>query len=63
MRGIQTQFAEYERAKMAERTRRGKERKAREGKVLRGPKSPYGFHYNAAGDGLIVYEPEMVVAE
>ena len=29
MRGIQTQFAEYERAKIAERTRRGKERKAR----------------------------------
>ena len=63
MRGIQTQFAEYERAKIAERTRRGKERKAREGKVLRGPKSPYGFRYNSAGDGLIVYEPEMVVAE
>src|SRR5215208_4627950 len=63
MRGIQTQFAEYERAKIAERTRRGKERKAREGKVLRGPKSPYGFRYNATGDGLIVYEPEMVVAE
>jgi site-specific DNA recombinase len=63
MRGIQTQFAEYERAKIAERTRRGKERKAREGKILRGPKPPYGFRYNAAGDGLIVYEPEMVVAE
>jgi hypothetical protein len=63
MRGIQTQFAEYERAKIAERTRRGKERKAREGKILRGPKPPYGFRYNRAGDGLIVYEPEMVVAE
>ncbi len=33
MRGIQTQFAEYERAKIAERTRRGKERKAREGRI------------------------------
>ena len=63
MRGIQTQFAEYERAKIAERTRRGKERKAREGKILRGPKPPYGFRYNAAGDGLVVYEPEMIVAE
>jgi site-specific DNA recombinase len=61
MRGIQTQFAEYERAKIAERTRRGKERKAREGKILRGPKPPYGFRYNAAGDRLVVYEPEMVV--
>src|SRR5215211_7172442 len=62
MRGIQTQFAEYERAKIAERTRRGKERKAREGKVLRGRKPPYGFRYNPAGDGLVVHEPEMVVA-
>jgi site-specific DNA recombinase len=61
MRGIQTQFAEYERAKIAERTRRGKERKAREGKILRGAKPPYGFRYNAAGDGLVVHEPEMVV--
>jgi site-specific DNA recombinase len=40
MRGIQGQFAEYERAKIVERTRRGKERKAREGRVLRGPKPP-----------------------
>ncbi len=61
MRGTQTQFAEYERAKITERTRRGKERKAREGKILRGAKPPYGFRYNAAGDGLIVHEPEMVV--
>src|SRR5918995_483658 len=28
-----------------------------------GLKPPYGFRYNSAGDGLIVYEPEMVVAE
>jgi site-specific DNA recombinase len=61
MRGIQSQFAEYELAKIAERTRRGKKRKAREGKILRGPKPPYGFRYNAVGDGLIVHEPEMVV--
>jgi site-specific DNA recombinase len=38
MRGIQGQFAEYERAKIVERTRRGKERKAREGRIMRGPK-------------------------
>jgi site-specific DNA recombinase len=61
MRGIQTQFAEYERAKIAERTRRGKERKAREGRILRGRKPPYGFRYNAAGDGLMIHEPEMAV--
>jgi site-specific DNA recombinase len=63
MRGIQTQFAEYERTKIAERTRRGKERKAREGKVLRGAKPPYGFRYNAAGDGLVVHDPEMAAVE
>jgi site-specific DNA recombinase len=61
MRGIQTQFAENERAKIAERTRRGKERKAREGRILRGRKPPYGFRYNAAGDGLVIHEPEMAV--
>jgi site-specific DNA recombinase len=61
--GILDQLAKYERAKITERSRRGKLRKAREGKILRGPKPPYGFRYNRAGDGLIVYEPEMVVAE
>jgi site-specific DNA recombinase len=63
MRGIQGQFAEYERAKIVERTRRGKERKAREGRIMRGPKSPYGFRYNATHDALIVHEPEMLVVE
>jgi site-specific DNA recombinase len=61
--GILDQLSKYERAKITERSRRGKLRKAREGKILRGPKPPYGFRYNRAGDGLIVYEPEMVVAE
>ncbi len=35
MRGIQSQFSEYERAKIVERTRRGKERKVRQGRILR----------------------------
>jgi DNA invertase Pin-like site-specific DNA recombinase len=61
--GILDQLRKFERAKTAERSRRGKLRKAREGKILRGPKPPYGFRYNAAGDGLIVYEPEMVIAD
>jgi site-specific DNA recombinase len=43
MRGIQGQFAEYERAKIVERTRRGKERKAREGRIMWGPKPLMGF--------------------
>jgi len=63
MRGIQDQFAEYERAKIAERTRRGRIRKAREGKLLPSPQPPFGFRYNAAGDGLIVHEPEILIVK
>jgi site-specific DNA recombinase len=56
-------MAKFERAKTAERTRRGKLRKAREGKVIATMKPPYGFRYNEARDGLVVYEPEMKVVE
>src|SRR3954470_1461166 len=51
MRGIQDQFAEYERAKTAERSRRGKLRKAREGKIIANNSVDYGFQYNVAHDG------------
>jgi site-specific DNA recombinase len=61
--GILDQLAKYERAKIAERSRRGKLRKAREGKVLRGPKPPYGFRYDAEGEGLLVHEAEMALIE
>ena len=61
--GILDQLAKYERAKIAERTRRGKLRKAREGKVVATMKPPYGFRYNGARDGLVVFEPEMAVVE
>jgi site-specific DNA recombinase len=53
--GILDQLAKYERAKIAERTRRGKLRKAREGKVVATMKPPYGFRYTAARDGLVVH--------
>src|SRR5215217_8251551 len=46
--GILDQLAKYERAKMAERSRRGKLQKAREGKMVAGPRPPYGFRYNDA---------------
>ena len=59
--GILDQLAKYERAKMAERTRRGRIRKAREGKLLPSPQPPLGFRYNAAGDGLVVHDPEMLI--
>ena len=60
--GILDQLAKFERAKLAERSRRGKMRKAREGHV--GVTTPkYGFRYNEARDGLVVHEPEMRVVE
>jgi site-specific DNA recombinase len=60
--GILDQLAKFERAKLAERSRRGKIRKAKEGHV--GVTTPkYGFRYNEAKDGLIVCEPEMKVVE
>jgi len=58
--GILDQLAKYERAKIAERTRRGKLRKAREGKVVT-PTPKYGFRFNETHDGLIVHEAEMTV--
>jgi len=61
--GILDQLAKFERAKMAERTRRGKLRKAREGKISATMKPPYGFRYNSARDGLEVYGPEITVVE
>ena len=43
--GILDQLAKFERAKTAERTRRGKLRKAQEGKIVGTGKAPYGFYY------------------
>src|SRR5215204_1636556 len=59
--GILDQLAKYERAKMAERSRRGKLRKAREGKVVAGPVPTYGFRYNDSRDNYIVDERTMTV--
>jgi site-specific DNA recombinase len=49
-----------ERLKIAERTRRGLDRKVREGKVIRGNKAPYGFAYADDGNSLVI-APEMGV--
>jgi site-specific DNA recombinase len=57
--GILDQLAKFERAKIAERTRRGKIRKTREGKVMAGHRVKYGFRLNAARDGLLVDEQKM----
>jgi site-specific DNA recombinase len=59
--GILDQLGKYERAKTAERTRRGKLKKAREGKVVGTHAPRYGFRFNAAKDGYEVNEAEMEV--
>jgi site-specific DNA recombinase len=59
--GILDQLAKYERAKMTERSRRGKLRKAREGKMIAGPVPTYGFRYNDSRDNYVVDERTMPV--
>jgi site-specific DNA recombinase len=59
--GIMDQLAKFERAKIAERTRRGKLRKAREGKVVGTHAPRYGFKFNATKDAYEVNESEMEV--
>src|SRR5215217_5978978 len=60
--GILDQLAKYERAKIAERSRRGKLRKAREGRAV-APIAKYGYRFNEARDALLIHDPEMVVVE
>ncbi len=61
---IQGAIAEYERAKMLERCRRGRLHRARRGE-LAPPSTPYGYIYSArkyGGDGQIrIHEPEAAV--
>jgi len=59
--GILDQLAKYERAKIAERSRRGKLRKAREGKMIPASTPNYGFGYNGARDNYVVDEANMCV--
>ncbi len=57
--GILDQLAKFERAKTAERARRGRLRKAREGKIIATHTPAYGFAYNAMRDGYLVNEENM----
>ncbi len=57
--GILDQLAKFERAKTTERTRRGKLQKARQGKVVAGPRPNFGFKYNASRDNYVVDEEQM----
>ncbi len=54
-------IANWERKKIAERTRRGKLQKARQGKIIANHSVNYGFKLNAARDGYIVDERDMEV--
>lgn len=57
--GILDQIARYERLKIAERSRRGKLRKAREGKVVAAKRPHYGYRYSASRDAYEVEEADM----
>src|SRR5215207_6611441 len=59
MDGVFDQFAKFERAKTAERSRRGKLRKAREGKIIATSTPDYGFKYTASRDAYVVDEKRM----
>jgi len=62
--GILDQLAKFERAKVAERTRRGRVRKAKQGKIVgSSPRATYRFRYNATRDGYLVEEETMRVVE
>jgi site-specific DNA recombinase len=54
-------IAAWERKKIAERMNRGKRRKAKEGKVVAGPRPNYGFRFNERRDGYLVDEDKMPV--
>ena len=59
--GILDEIARYERLKIAERSRRGKLRKAREGKMIATKRPHFGFRYSASRDGYEVEEETMDV--
>ncbi len=61
--GILDQLAKYERAKVAERTRRGKRKKVRQGKILATHTADYGFRFNAARDGYEIDEEKMAIVK
>jgi site-specific DNA recombinase len=61
MDGVFDQFAKFERAKTAERTRKGKLQKARKGKLVRNARAHYGFKYDETGERYLVSEEEMAI--
>src|SRR5918995_566518 len=55
--GILDQLSKFERAKTAERSRRGKLRKAREGKILRRPNTAFGGSGESAPQSILSRSP------
>jgi site-specific DNA recombinase len=58
---IRGAVAEYERAKIRERTIRGRLQKARQGKVISRAAAPFGYRYDPATSTLVVNEEEAKV--
>ncbi len=59
--GLLDLFAAYERSVFRRRAERGVAQKVKQGKLIRGPRAPYGFRYSEDGEALVVSEPEMAV--
>jgi DNA invertase Pin-like site-specific DNA recombinase len=59
MDGVFDQFAKFQQVQMVRNSRRGKLRKAREGKIIAGHTPNYGFRFNRARDGYEVDEDTM----
>ena len=59
--GILDQLGKYERAKIAERTRRGKLKKARSGSIVNAKRTRFGFRATPDGKGYEVDEEQMKV--
>ena len=61
--GMLDQLAKFERAKLAERTRRGRLEKTRRGGIKAGRIAKYGFKVNERRDGYLIDEETMPTAE
>jgi site-specific DNA recombinase len=59
--GILDQIAKFERSKIAERTRRGRLKRAREGKIVPTRTPDYGFRYTEDREGYKVDPEQMAV--
>lgn len=60
-KNIYASFAEYEREKITQRSKRGRRRKAKEGKVVCCGFPPYGYKFNDAKDNFVIVEHEAAV--